>query len=88
MVIAVTALPLQILRAQESVKRSELNLAALWRARQAAQAKGEAEAGTKQAGWMDKVVASIIDNLQVRTPLGAQSLRFLRYQYDIRALLW
>jgi hypothetical protein len=55
----------QIVRAQESVKRSALNLAALWRARQAAQANGDTESSTKQAGWMDKVVSTILDNLKV-----------------------
>lgn len=55
----------QIARARDNVKRSDLNMAALWRARQAAQAKGDSEASTKQAGWMDKVVDTILANLKV-----------------------
>ncbi len=40
-------------------------MAALWRARQAAQAKGESEASTKQPGWMEKLLANILEHLKV-----------------------
>jgi hypothetical protein len=59
-------LAVQIVRAMENVKRSELNLAALWRSRQAAAAKGDADAGVKSAGWMDKLTDNVLQHLRVR----------------------
>ena len=56
--------PEEIARARDNVRRSELNLAALWRSRQIAEAKG-ADATGKQPGWMDKLASHVLNNLKV-----------------------
>ena len=53
--------PDEIQRATENVRRSKLNLAALWRSRQLAE-KG---ASDRQPGWMDKLASHVLNNLKV-----------------------